>query len=95
MTTIEKTFRLDVPPSPKNLALIREFVITLGAQAGLGSSEIAKLERAVDEACDEIIQHASGQETKEVFVRANLAGSSIAFEIIDKGNGLAPAKGRN
>ncbi|HEX4945918.1 MAG TPA: ATP-binding protein [Blastocatellia bacterium] len=92
MTTIEKTFNLEVPPSPKNLALVREFVTTLSAQVGLDNSEIAKIERAVDEACDELIQHASGHKAKEVFVRANLAGSSIAFEIIDTGKGLSPAK---
>ena len=44
MAAIEKTFTLQVPSSTENLALIREFVTTVGAQAGLEENEVAKLE---------------------------------------------------
>lgn len=93
MSTIEKTFTLQVPSSTENLALIREFVTTIGAQAGLAENDIAKLELAVDEACANVIEHAYGHdESKEVTVSANFDGDSITFEIIDTGKGFDPSQ---
>lgn len=91
MTAIEKTFTLQVPSSTENLALIREFVTTIGAQAGLTEIEIANLELAVDEACANVIEHAYGHDaTKEVTVSANFDGDSITFVIVDAGKGFDP-----
>ncbi len=93
MTAIEKTFTLQVPSSTENLALIREFVTTVGAQAGLAENEIGKLELAVDEACANVIEHAYGHDaTKEVTVSANFDGDSITFVIEDVGKGFDPAQ---
>ncbi len=93
MTAIEKTFILQVPSSTENLALIREFVTTVGAQAGLAENEIGKLELAVDEACANVIEHAYGHDaTKEVTVSANFDGDSITFVIEDVGKGFDPAQ---
>ena len=93
MAAIEKTFTLQVPSSTENLALIREFVTTVGAQAGLAESEIAKLELAVDEACANVIEHAYGHDaSKEMIVRANFDGDSITFEIVDTGKGFDPSQ---
>lgn len=93
MAAIEKTFTLQVPSSTENLALIREFVTTVGAQAGLAENEIAKLELAVDEACANVIEHAYGHDaSKEVIVRANFDGDSITFEIVDTGKGFDPSQ---
>lgn len=93
MAAIEKTFTLQVPSSTENLALIREFVTTVGAQAGLAETEVAKLELAVDEACANVIEHAYGHDaTKEVTVSANFDGDSITFVIEDVGKGFDPAQ---
>ncbi len=93
MAAIEKTFTLQVPSSTENLALIREFVTTIGAQAGLAEIEIANLELAVDEACANVIEHAYGHDaTKEVTISANFDGDSITFKIVDTGKGFDPSQ---
>lgn len=93
MAAIEKTFTLQVPSSTENLALIREFVTTVGAQAGLSEQDIAKLELAVDEACANVIEHAYGHDaSKEVTISANFDGETITFEIIDTGKGFDPSQ---
>lgn len=93
MAAIEKTFTLQVPSSTENLALIREFVTTVGQQAGLDISDIGKLELAVDEACANVIEHAYGHDaSKEVTISANIDGDSITFEIIDTGKGFDPSQ---
>ena len=93
MAAIEKTFTLQIPSSTENLALIREFVTTVGAQAGLSENEIAKLELAVDEACANVIEHAYGHDaSKEVTVNASFDGDAIIFKIIDSGKGFDPTQ---
>lgn len=93
MDAIEKTFTLQIPSSTENLALIREFVTTVGAQAGLSENEVAKLELAVDEACANVIEHAYGHDaSKEVTVNASFDGDSITFKIIDSGKGFDPTQ---
>lgn len=93
MSGIEQTFILHVPSSTENLALIREFVATVGAQAGMTEADVAKLELAVDEACANVIEHAYGHDaSKEVVIRANYDGESISFEIVDTGKGFDPTK---
>lgn len=91
MDAIERTFTLQVPSSTANLALIREFVTTVGLQAGMPETEISKIELAVDEACANVIEHAYGHDaSKEVIVRANFDEDTISFEIIDTGKGFDP-----
>ncbi|MBS1809424.1 MAG: ATP-binding protein [Acidobacteria bacterium] len=93
MAAIERAFTLQVPSSTENLALIREFVTTVGQQAGLTEAEIGKIELAVDEACANVIEHAYGHdESKEVIIRANIDDDSITFEIVDTGKGFDPNK---
>lgn len=50
MPSFEKTFTLQVPSSTENLSIIRAFVTGIG-EAGLGASDVARLELAVDEGC--------------------------------------------
>ena len=91
MTAIEKTFTLQVPSSTENLALIREFVTTVGAQAGLAENEIGKLELAVDEACANVIEHAYGHDaSQEVVVRAVFDDQLLRISVIDTGLGFDP-----
>ena len=91
MPELERTFMLQVPSSTENLALIREFVTTIGNQAGFSPAEVAQLELAVDEACANVIEHAYGHDTtKEVSVRATLDGDAVQIEVIDTGQGFDP-----
>ena len=92
MERIERKFMLQVPSSTENLALIREFVSSAAQQAGFDTSEIAKLELAVDEACANVIEHAYGGQdaTKEVVVRVTFDEEMLNIDIEDTGSGFDP-----
>ena len=91
MAAIERKFTLHVPSSTENLVLIREFVSTIGAQAGLEDADIGKLELAVDEACANVIEHAYGHDiTKEVIVRATFDDETLRIDVEDTGRGFDP-----
>jgi serine/threonine-protein kinase RsbW len=93
MATIERKFKLQVPSSTENLALIREFVTTVGKQAMMSDDDISKLELAVDEACANVIEHAYGHDiTKEVDVRAVFDEDEVRISVVDSGRGFDPAK---
>lgn len=92
MESMDHTFKLEVPSSTENLAIIRDFVSRVGERAGLGPEEIAKLELAVDEGCANVIEHAYGRDvTKEVWVRVTFDDSIIEITITDTGKGFDPA----
>lgn len=92
MASMERTFSLKVPSSTENLAMIRDFVTSIGQQAGLGPADVANLELAVDEACANVIEHAYGRDTtKEVSVRATLDENAVQIEVIDTGKGFDPS----
>ena len=91
MSPIERKFTLQVPSSTENLALIREFVTTVGRQAQLEEADISNLELAVDEACANVIEHAYGHDTtKEVIVRAKYDEEELQISVIDEGRGFDP-----
>ncbi|HZS09469.1 MAG TPA: ATP-binding protein [Blastocatellia bacterium] len=93
MAAFEKQFTLHVPSSTENLALIREFVTTIGSQAGLTAAEVGQIELAVDEACANVIEHAYGHDiSKEVVIRAIFDDETLRLEIIDTGKGFDPTK---
>jgi serine/threonine-protein kinase RsbW len=93
MTAIENTFTLDVPSTTENLALIREFVTRVAAQAGLNEVEVGQLELAVDEACANVIEHAYGDDkTKQVMVRAVFDEDTLRIHVIDTGKGFDPTQ---
>jgi serine/threonine-protein kinase RsbW len=93
MSSEERTFRLHVPSSTENLAMIRDFVGSIGARAGLDEGEIGKLELAVDEACANVIEHAYGSDaTREVTVKATVDAEAVSIEIVDTGRGFDPNK---
>jgi len=89
----EKSFSLQVPSATGNLALIREFVSTVGEQAGFNDQDVMRLQLAVDEACANVIEHAYNlEDTHEVTVRAVVDDDAIRFEIVDRGKGFDPAR---
>lgn len=90
--SLERKFTLHVPSSTANLALIREFVSTVGSQAGMEAADIGKLELAVDEACANVIEHAYGHDTsKEVIVRATFDDETMRIDVEDTGRGFDPS----
>jgi serine/threonine-protein kinase RsbW len=92
MASLEQKFTLHVPSSTQNLALIREFVTSVGVQAGLADEEVSKLELAVDEACTNVIEHAhAGDASKEVVVRAVFDEKMLRIEVEDTGAGFDPS----
>jgi serine/threonine-protein kinase RsbW len=91
MADIERKFTLQVPSSTENLALIREFVTSVGRQATLSDEDINNLELAVDEACANVIEHAYGHDiSKEVIVRATFNEESLHISVVDTGRGFDP-----
>jgi anti-sigma regulatory factor (Ser/Thr protein kinase) len=93
MDAFERTFTLHVPSSTENLAMIRDFVASIGAKAGFDDSEVARITLAVDEACANVIEHAySSDETRQVTIRATLDSADLSFEIVDDGRGFEPSQ---
>ena len=91
MAAFERAFTLQVPSSTENLALIRDFVTTIGTQAGLSANEVAQLELAVDEACANVIEHAYGKDaSKEVSVHAIVDDDKVDIKVVDTGQGFDP-----
>jgi serine/threonine-protein kinase RsbW len=71
--------------------MIRDFVSSVGQQAGLEDDDVAKLELAVDEACANVIEHAHhGDLTKDVVVRATFDDTTLRLEVLDSGSGFDP-----
>ncbi|MDX2031348.1 MAG: ATP-binding protein [Blastocatellia bacterium] len=96
MAAIERKFILHVPSSTESLALIREFVTSVGRLATLDDGEIGKLELAVDEACANVIEHAYGHDaTKEVIVRAVFDDQTLRISVIDTGLGFDPTSAQS
>lgn len=92
MAALEHSFTLDVPSSTQNLAIIRDFVSRIAAQAGLTEADVASLELAVDEACANVIEHAYGHDsTKQVVVRAIFDDDALHIHVIDSGAGFEPS----
>lgn len=89
MDAFERSFTLHVPSSTENLAMIRDFVASIGAKAGFDENETARITLAVDEACANVIEHAySSEETHVVTIRARLDKQDLVFDIIDNGRGF-------
>jgi serine/threonine-protein kinase RsbW len=87
----ERSFALHVPSSTENLAMIRDFMKSVGTQAGLGDMDVARLELAVDEACANVMEHAyQDDQSQEVKIRAIVDDSAVQIEVIDTGKGFDP-----
>ncbi|HEV3200008.1 MAG TPA: ATP-binding protein [Bryobacteraceae bacterium] len=92
MDSMERTFQLHVPSSTENLAMIRDFVGSIGERAGMSPGDVGKLKVAVDEACANVIEHAYGSDDNcEVTVKATLDPEQVLIEIVDTGRGFDPS----
>jgi anti-sigma regulatory factor (Ser/Thr protein kinase) len=91
MGIVERKFKLQVPSTTENLAMIREFAAHVGSQAGLDEGAISRLELAVDEACANVIEHAYGSDvSKDVTVRAVFDEEVLEVIVEDTGLGFDP-----
>jgi anti-sigma regulatory factor (Ser/Thr protein kinase) len=89
MDAFERTFTLNVPSSTENLAMIRDFVASIGSKAGFDENEAARITLAVDEACANVIEHAyRSNDAFVVTIRATLDSEVLAFDIVDTGRGF-------
>jgi anti-sigma regulatory factor (Ser/Thr protein kinase) len=90
---IERRFKLQVPSTTENLAMIREFAAHVGGQAGMDDSAVSKLELAVDEACANVIEHAYAADTsQEVTVRAVFDEEMLQIIVEDSGRRFDPTR---
>ncbi len=93
MQTFEHNFLLHVPSSTGNLAMIRDFVASVGEKAGFDEKEVMKLSLAVDEACANVIEHAYGDAAKgEVRVKVSFDAEQVMVEVVDTGKGFDPSQ---
>src|SRR5262245_43993662 len=92
MSVIERKFLLQVPSSTENLAIVREFLNSVGQQAGMDDDEVAKVQLAVDEACSNVIEHAYGHDTsKQVMVHVSFDHEMLRIEVVDTGQSFDPS----
>lgn len=92
MALIERKFLLQVPSATENLAIVRDFLSSVGNQTGMPEEEVCEIQLAVDEACANVIEHAYGNdETKEVMIRVSVDDRRFKIEIVDTGRGFDPA----
>jgi serine/threonine-protein kinase RsbW len=86
-------FKLGVPSSADNQAIIRGFIDQVMAKTVMDEAGIAMLSLAVDEAVSNVIEHAYGSDpSKEVRVRVILDEDQVAIEIVDTGKGFEPGQ---
>lgn len=92
MASFERQFTLQTPSSTEYLAMIRDFVGSIGDRAGMTEDEQNMLALVVDEACSNVIEHSYGaDQSKDVTVRAMLDDESIQIYVIDNGKGFDPS----
>ncbi len=92
MALIERKFMLQVPSSTENLAIVRDFLSSIGKQTSMDDSEVGKIQLAVDEACSNVIEHAYGHDaSKEVMIRVIVDDTLVRIEIVDTGRGFDPS----
>lgn len=75
---------LNVPTAPDKLRLIRKVVGIAAGQAGCGEKEAGDVVLAVDEACQNIIRHASGGcYDGEIGLEISAAGGELVISLTD------------
>jgi len=87
----QQTFKLSVPSSTINLAMIRDFVELSASRSTIDAADMAKLKLAVDEACANVIEHAYNNDaTREITVHVWFDDKQVAVDVIDSGSRFDP-----
>jgi serine/threonine-protein kinase RsbW len=84
---------MKMPSQSENLAIIREAVSKIAAQAGFDTDDVSKIELAVDEACANVIKHAydKGNSKKLIEVLIKIDKNKLMVVVTDKGKGFNPS----
>jgi len=86
-----KTKIFKVKSKTENLSLIRDFIKTATAEAGVTSDAVENIILAVDEACTNIIKHAyKSFPDGELIIKTKSTLSRFVISIIDYGNSFEP-----
>ena len=87
MSKLQK-FILAVPGDPYYLKLVRQVVTYMADAAGLDSDGVDSIERAVDEACTNILDHSYSSKNPKppVHIEIEADESNLVIDIIDQGD---------
>lgn len=86
-----KTKKLKVKSKTENLSIIRDFINTSAADAGLKADVIESIILAVDEACTNIIKHAyKSFPDGELIIKTKSTLDRFVISITDFGNSFEP-----
>jgi len=86
-----KTKKLKVKSKTENLSIIRDFINTSAADAGLKADVIESIILAVDEACTNIIKHAyKSFPDGELIIKTKSTLNRFVISITDFGNSFEP-----
>ncbi|MDP2362652.1 MAG: ATP-binding protein [Ignavibacteria bacterium] len=86
-----KTQKIKVKSKTENLSLIRDFVSTSAAEAGVTSDDVENIILAVDEACTNIIKHAyKSFPDGELIIKTKSTLSRFVVSITDYGKSFEP-----
>ena len=86
-----KTKKLTVKSKTENLSIIRDFIKTTTAEAGVASDVVENIILAVDEACTNIIKHAYNSfPDGEIIIKTKSTLSRFVVSITDHGKSFEP-----
>jgi serine/threonine-protein kinase RsbW len=86
-----KTKQLKVKSKTENLSVIRDFISTSAAEAGVAADTVENIILAVDEACTNIIRHAyKSFPDGELIIKTKSTLSRFVVSITDYGKSFAP-----
>lgn len=86
-----KTKKLKVKSKTENLSVIRDFISSSAAEAGVASDAIENIILAVDEACTNIIRHAyKSVPDGELIIKTKSTLSRFVVSITDYGKSFEP-----
>ncbi|HEX9250850.1 MAG TPA: ATP-binding protein [Ignavibacteriaceae bacterium] len=86
-----KTKQLKVKSKTENLSVIRDFISTSAAEAGVATDTVENIILAVDEACTNIIRHAyKSFPDGELIIKTKSTLSRFIVSITDYGKSFAP-----
>jgi serine/threonine-protein kinase RsbW len=86
-----KTKQLKVKSKTENLSVIRDFISTSAAEAGVATDTVENIILAVDEACTNIIRHAyKSFPDGELIIKTKSTLSRFVVSITDYGKSFAP-----
>lgn len=91
MEHAQQTFKLSVPSSTMNLAMIREFVELSARRSTLAEGDLLKLTAGVDEACANVMEHSyRNDDTREITIHVWFDDTQLGVDVIDSGPRFDP-----